>query len=118
MSKKQKVWLYVFLALFVIPEVLWSPAINYIYELSQMSTRDELSAFRNNFLTQGNYGFVWYGFVLLIELIGLVGISYLFFKFRSNSKAVLITLSVLGWILTIVVAIEFYLVSFVNISFP
>ena len=118
MTKKQKIWLWIFLGMFIIPEVLWSPGINYVFKLSQMSTKDELAVFRNNFLTQGNYGFIWYGFVLFVELIGLFGLSYLLFKLRKSNKIMLTAFSVLGWVLVFVVLIEFYLVSFVNVSFP
>ena len=33
MTKRQKIWLTVFLAMFVVPEILWSPVGNFIYEL-------------------------------------------------------------------------------------
>ncbi len=33
MTKSQKIWLGIFLAMFIVPEVLWSPVGNFIYSI-------------------------------------------------------------------------------------
>ena len=35
MTKKQKIWFAIFLAMFLVPEVLWSPVNDFYYELLQ-----------------------------------------------------------------------------------
>jgi len=82
MTKKQKIWLYVFLALFVIPEVLWSPVGNFYYELSQTSKSGGTEPFRDNFL-QNSDNLSILKVVLLIQFIGFTLFLYMFWKHRG-----------------------------------
>ena len=50
MTKKQKIWLGVFLALFIVPEVLWSPVGNFVYEIMQSGNAGGTHPVRLNFL--------------------------------------------------------------------
>ncbi len=66
MSKTNKVFLGIFLAMFIIPELLWSPVINFGYELLQTGNTHPL---RNNVITDlQNPNLII--FVLCIELLG------------------------------------------------
>ncbi len=49
MTKNQKLWLWIGAALFAIPEILWSPVVNIIYEFTQSSNKTQ--SLRQNFLT-------------------------------------------------------------------
>ena len=120
MSKLQKTWLSLFAAMFLLPEILWSPVGNYIYELSQGSGK--IIALRSNFITTStNYSFIWYGLVTLIQLLGLIGcLIYLFvIKKKYPKNQLLLNTSIfLAIILLILNLLTFYLVTFVGVSFP
>ena len=79
MTKKQKIWLGVFLAMFLVPEILWSPVGNIIFELFQSGNAVSL---RNNFLTNYQHIFI-YRFVLILQLSGLLFTSITFLKFNT-----------------------------------
>ncbi len=69
METKQKTWLWISLAMFIVPEFLWNPVTNIIYGFLQNS--NHVKDFRSNFLTNpDNTTFLLT--VLFIQLIGLV----------------------------------------------
>ncbi len=79
MSKKQKIWMWIFIAMFAIPEILWGSIIKIlnlsflpIYKNIQVFTDKPVIAF----------------FVIIIEIGGLSGILYLLNNgsIRVNSK--------------------------------
>lgn len=119
MSKNQKILLAIALALFFVPEILWSPVGNYIYELMQLG--GTIHSLRNNFLTNSdNYGFIWYGLIVLFEIFGLSISLWLLIKMKTliRTKAIYLVLFPVIIILLILSVISFYFVSFVQISFP
>ena len=67
MTKKQKIWFAVFLSMFILPEVLWSPLLNFYYELSKTG---DVYPVRVNFITND---FIIWKIVLWIQLISLAG---------------------------------------------
>lgn len=69
MTKRQKIFLIVFLAMFIVPEVLWSPAGNFVYELSQTSKSGGTHPFRQNFL-QDSSNINYLSTVLFIQFLG------------------------------------------------
>ena len=92
MNKIQKIWLAVFIALWALPEILWSPVINFIYALINSSRPGGTPIIRDTFLNKADNANVLSG-VLLIQAIGLFLSSiYLFI----NSKNLLHK----GWIQT------------------
>lgn len=118
MSKTQKVWLWIFLALFVVPEALWSPVGNMIYEL-YLSQFGNTYPFRDNFL-QNSDNINVLSSVLFIQLLGLVfTIVYLIFKrTHIQNKTVLWSSLVLLLLATLVTFFVFGLsMSFRNIGF-
>lgn len=89
MTKIQKTWLWVFAAMFVVPEVLWSPVGNLISDILQNS--NNVIILRPNFLTNSdNTNYLL--FFLGIQLIGIVGTLFLTWKIKSNPwvKSILI----------------------------
>ena len=81
MSKKQKIWLGVFLAMFIIPELLWSPILNTLYELWQSGN---VIPFRENFIMASD-NLLYFRLVNFMQLVGIVFASVVLFK-TSNKK--------------------------------
>jgi hypothetical protein len=82
MTKKQTVWFYIFLAMFLVPEFLWSAVRSFIYiTLSPGKFSDYpllfnlLPATKNNLLA---------GIVSISQFIGLFGIFLMIIKLRIN----------------------------------
>ena len=64
MTKKQKIWLWIFLGMFILPELLWSPMGNSIYSI----VTDE--PFRtNSMMNPDNRSILFY--IVLLQLIGI-----------------------------------------------
>ncbi len=120
MKTKQKSLLMLFLGLFIIPEILWSPVANYVYELSQVGGK--IHSLRGNFLTAAsNYSFIWYGLIVLIQLVGLVGVLILIVRFNKeyfSNKLQYVLCLLIVFILLALTASTFYLINFVGVSFP
>ena len=85
MSKKQKIWLGVFLAMFIVPEILWSPIINDLYEYSQSSRPGTTYSFMHTFL-QHNDNINILSTVLFIQMAGLLFSSIYLIIARKNIK--------------------------------
>ena len=81
MTKAQKIWLWVSVALFVVPEVLWSPVGNLVNDLLQNS--NEVQIFRPNFLTDSD-NTTSLLFVLFIQVVGLVSSLIIVSKLKIN----------------------------------
>ena len=115
MAKKQKVWLGVFLAMFIVPEVLFSFLISSIASLFGYIFPSLYTFFINPqfFVDHAIYLF---GF-LFMELLGVLGLLVLNFKFNEGKYRKIIT-AILGLIF-ISLSIIFYLGYIIaNISFP
>jgi len=115
MSKIQKIWMWIFIAMFAIPEILWSPVENFIYIFIRNSDPPQL--FRTNFLTEAGPSFL-YRMIVLIQLIGLLGFLFILMKNKKNIHRrwhyyILLILDLLLILLTFFV---FYLITFLNIS--
>ncbi len=81
MSKKQKIWLGISLALLIIPEILWSPILNFVYTFAQNFNSPVL--IRPNFLTKSdNRGLVTV--VVIFQVIGTLISIYLFNNVKNN----------------------------------
>lgn len=120
MTKTQKIWLGLFLAMFIVPEILWSPVGNFVYIFFQNNNYS--IPLRANFLTTANYyGFIWYGLVCLIQLCGITLTILYCIKnkknlFRSNFMSFVFFFVAMVCLLPTI--FTFYLVTFVKISFP
>jgi hypothetical protein len=105
MSKMQKVWLAIFLAMFVVPEVLWSPVVNLVYSLLQNSNHAQI--FRSNFLTSSDNTNFLLSF-LILQLVGIVGCLGLIFQAKINTGIKIFLIFVLILLLLITGAV-FYI---------
>ena len=70
MTKKQRIGFWSILGLFILPEILWSPVGNFIYELSQTSRSGGTHPFRNTFL-EDTSNINMLSTVLFIQMLGL-----------------------------------------------
>lgn len=108
MTKKQKIWLGIFVAMFVVPEVLWgglaSTFLNYkpIFDFSQF--------FRSN-------QFV-IGILVLPQIIALVGLLVLNYKCQKNKTISYIIGVILFLTLIVFLALVYTSYSFSYASFP
>lgn len=55
MTKTQKIWMWIFLGMLLVPEVLWSPLGNFYYELIKGQHVSNILPFRFNFLESADY---------------------------------------------------------------
>lgn len=96
MTKRQKILLTLFLAMFIVPEVLWSPVGNMIYAF----ITDH--AFRNGFLMNSdNRG--WLIFVNSLQFFGVIAsivtlLASSVYKTFRNGRALLILVSFIALI--------------------
>ncbi len=119
MTKTQKIWLAVFLGMFLVPELLWSPVGNFIYELSIQAHSSSTRPFRDNFLQNSDNIYILYT-VFTIQLIGLlITIIYLLiFREQFKNKLLFWLLIFVLFILAIVVFLTYGLsVSLRHIGF-
>lgn len=100
MTKKQKIWLVVFLGMFIIPELLWEPVGNYIYAFIKDVP------FRDNLLMHSDYRNVLI-YVLIIQLLGVL-LSFILLikgKLYKNIKG--------GWMALLFLLILFFISFFI-----
>lgn len=83
MTKPQKIWLSVFLAMFLIPELLWSPIGNFAYEWFQNT--NSVVPLRNNFLMDLN-NINWFSSVVFIQMAGLLLLVVYLLIINKNIK--------------------------------
>jgi len=103
MTKTQKMYLRIFLAMFVLPEVLWSPVTNILYEFSKNSGQPYIA----NFLMNPD-NITWLNFVLLIQVIGLLLSSILLWK-NTRKNYLYVFFAIFLSVLTVIVSYLFYI---------
>ncbi len=98
----QKIWLGVFLAMFIVPEILWSPVGNFVYELEQDT--NHVTALRINFLTKSENIDLW-SWVLLLQFFGLLftAIYLIVLKKKFKNQVVLWVIAVSIFVLSLYV---------------
>jgi len=118
MTKTQKIWMGIFIAMFAIPEILWSPVANFIYSFLNPPSNGYPVLLRNNFLF--NYQNEWLlKAIILIQLVGVILFSILWFKSRISIKPRFLFLVVmaLGSLISLIILFIFYLVFMFSPSF-
>ncbi len=117
MTKTQKVWLWVFIAMFIVPEALWSPVGNTIYSLFQSGKRHP-EVLRANFL----FNYQYENLLKLIVVVQFIGVTLSLFyliKYRKSiSTLIFFLLFIINFLLFIITALVFYLLIIFNPSFP
>ena len=107
MKKSQKIWLAVSLAMFLIPELLWSPIGNFYYEFFQSG---DVYPFRMNFLIDSK-NFNLLKLVFLIQFAGVILFLFFIFiqKMNKLTKIILLIFALLAvLIIGFVVLFAFY----------
>jgi hypothetical protein len=99
MEKKQKIWLAVFLAMFIIPEILWSPVRSIIYIIIHPNQFTDLPLLFN-ILPPLNNNLIS-GIIELIQFIGLVCFYFALIKLKFN-KVLKIIINILLIILILI----------------
>ena len=116
MTKKQKIWMWIFLAMFIVPEILWSPVGNFYYELLQSSESGGTHPFRNNFL-QNSDNLNNLKFVIFIQFIGLLLFLIYLIKNKKEFNTILRYISMIFLsILLIFVSFSLYFALTFNIG--
>ncbi|KKP32756.1 MAG: hypothetical protein A2312_01520 [Candidatus Staskawiczbacteria bacterium RIFOXYB2_FULL_32_9] len=115
-AKIQKSLLWLFGAMFLVPEILWSPVSNFIYIFIDNS--DPAKPLRLNFLTEGNPTNL-YRTIVFMQLAGLFSFLFLLIKnkrglFRGWLFYILLLIDITLILLTLFV---FYLITFFHINF-
>ena len=113
MTKTQKMWMWIFLAIFLIPEVLWSPITNVIFSLLE-SNKNNPKIFRENFLTLYSNENILKG-ILTMQFIA---ISLFLFSLLKNKKNFhpkqFILLLIIALVFFILALLSFYLLIVFN----
>lgn len=105
MTKKQKIWLSVTSAMFILPEILWSPVSNIIYELLQKT--NNVQPYRINFLMNSDK-IVYLSFVLFAQFVGCL-LTLIFFLKHKHNNILFWTVILLLILLTFVTLFIFYM---------
>ncbi len=92
------------LAIFFVPEVLWSPLSNFYYQFYQGTRQSNVFPLRDNFL-QNNDNLFYLKATLLIQFVGVLIFNFLLWRNKENInntflKWLVISVSVLLLILT------------------
>ncbi len=106
MTKLQKIRIMVFLGVFIIPEILWSPVSSWIYSLLH-----DGQEFRSNFLTNSSDPYLWL-FFLGLQFAGILCTLILVSKIKFNlfvKTSLLLILAVLLMIVGFIFYATFYM---------
>lgn len=117
MTKKQKIWLLVSSGMFLIPEILWSPVVNFYYELFLSVKPGRTYPIRDNFFQSSDNVF-YLKILLLVQLVGLLLLLSRFFKsntFGVNNIA-RILLGIIVSVLILATAFVLYFIYFFTID--
>lgn len=108
MTKKQKIILYSFLGMFIIPELLWSPVGNLFYELSQTGKSGGVKPFRLTFLDSNVNAL---STILFVQFLGAtLSVIYLIYLNKRIKRKPLLWFGVI--ILGLLAITTFYLFGF------
>jgi hypothetical protein len=80
MTKKQKILLVIFLTMFLVPEILWSPVLNILLELGQSGN---VTPLRDNFLMSSD-NLIYFRIINFIQLVGIISAIILLFKIKRG----------------------------------
>ena len=113
MSRIQKYLLWLFGAMFLVPEILWSPIVNFYYELSQTSVSGSTHPLRDNFL-QNSDNLDYLKIVFFVQSISLLIFIIIFIKSRQSIKVPLPIFSIITIILLLIFLMLIFALGFVS----
>ena len=117
MTKTQKIMFWVFSGLFLLPEILWSPIGNFIYEFVDDSAN--VKPFRDNFL-MGFDNYNLYSSVLFVQFVSILSFFiYLIYLHKKISNKIVLWLGlIVSFLLSVIAFFCFGLsISLRNIGF-
>ncbi len=115
MSKTQKIWMWIFLAMFLIPEILWSPILNVSASFLLPPQNGSIQIIRNNFL----FDYKNENLLKIVVIIQIIA-AFLFFLLwvRGKNHNIIYWIVLLISILILLVGLFiFYLIFFFNTNF-
>jgi len=115
MTKIQKIWTWIFIAMFALPEILWSPVGNFLYTFWKGGNIPAI--LRDNFLISSDYRRTAI-VVILLQSLGALISSILIYtsSIKIGYKVLLSILFFIFFLLSL--GVFFVLSTTVNISFP
>lgn len=115
MTKTQKIWFSIFLAMFLVPEILWSLTSNFLYNIIRFILGLNESKIFYNLLKfpDSSHSKVLLITTLLIQFIGLLGIFL--FVLKSKLKTIFKWL-ILSLLIILIISIVFFLIFVVNVN--
>ena len=113
MSKHQKIVLLVSLMLYFVPEILWSPILNILYQLSQTGN---VLPLRENFLNHVDNIFL-YKFILIVQTISIITSVAVLAKASQKKLSLWFAVIVLSILTLVTVSVSYISFALSNISF-
>src|SRR3989344_6363136 len=115
MSKPQKIWLWVSAVLFLLPEILWSPLVNFAYSFFMPTVHGSSQIWRDSFLLNSQFE-SFYIMVLLIQLLSIIAFTLEWIRLRNSLKSkstylIILILSILLSLATIFILFLVYGIS-------
>jgi len=109
MTKIKKVWLGIFLAILVLPEILWSTIGNLLYPFFVPAKGGSYPELRPNFLMNTGNKNLW-AYIIGIQFLGILAATVVWFLARKSisSKTLFWIVFVLMALLTLFMFIAFY----------
>jgi len=103
MTRLQKIWMWIFIAMFAVPEILWSPVANFLYTFWKGGNIP--SILRDNFLISSDYRKLAI-IVIFIQGIGALLSSVLIFRssIKNIYKVILFVSFFIFFLLSVIVA--------------
>lgn len=117
MTKTQKIWMWIFVAMFAIPEILWSPVVNFLYSFFNPQVGGYPKLLRNNFLLDYQHENLLKT-VIIIQIVGILSFFIFWFKNKNNipSKKIFWIFYFLGLLICLVSLFVFYLVFMFSLN--
>jgi hypothetical protein len=115
MKKVQKIWLIVFILMFTVPEVLFSPIILSVLSLFKINLSPIMFFFvdKNFFTVNQNYALL----ILFIETVGLTGLLFFNIKFNKNKYKKIISIYISSAVMFLICYLFLgYIVSNMSLS--
>lgn len=111
MTKTQKIWLWIFIAMFALPEILWSPVANFLFSFFSSPVNGIPQLLSNNFLFNFENEALL-KLIIVIQFLGIVLFVLSWFKNKKsiNSKTLFGLVTVLGLILLVITLFIIYLI--------
>lgn len=118
MTKKQKIWMWIFTAMFVVPEILWNPVSNFIYSFFSKPNNGLPQLLRDSFLFNYQYENLLKT-IITIQLIGIISFFILWLKNKNNinSRIIFWIILLLSLLISLVSLFILYLVFVFSLNF-